>query len=70
MNYDDLTETVWTEPALEVLARVTAERDLARDVAVRLEQENARLVEVASDLAGQVVLMELELAQTEGGWPA
>ena len=52
------------------LHRVAAERDSARKVAVRLEQENAALLAAARDLCADLTRMNVDRAIDLDEWPA
>jgi len=61
----------WERELLDVqeIERITGERDRARDTAVRLEQENARLLAVANDLIADVRKIDLEGGVDLERWP-
>lgn len=57
-------------PLAEAYALAIAERDTARAVAVRLEQENARLVSLIQPLTHDLVRMHADEAIDLTRWPA
>lgn len=69
----DATVTVHVDglPAVRALiADLAAERDRARDTAVRLEQDGAHLVDLACSLRDDLERMDREQAIELDGWPA
>ena len=69
-GYQPLTIDVQNIPGVvDTIARLTGERDRARDTAVRLEQDYARLLDLASAVVGDLMDMNLAEAIDLRQWP-
>ena len=69
-GYQPLTIDVQNIPGVvDTIARLTGERDRARDTAVRLEQENARLEDLLAGVARDLREMHADEIIDLESWP-
>jgi hypothetical protein len=66
IDVPNLSTPIWPS----ALTRVAAQRDRARNVAIRLEQENAHLLDLISNIASDLMMMQREQAIEIDHWPA
>jgi len=66
IDVPNLSKPIWPS----ALTRVAAQRDRARNVAIRLEQENHALLAAANALREDLIEMHRNGAIDLGAWPA